>query len=85
VALGNVATSFDPAPVPGGPAGTFRITNEFTNTALQTIANPFAEVAELSGGNLLLNVRGRRRWSGCMLETRERRQQSFPIRYDHDR
>jgi hypothetical protein len=58
VAVGNLTTDFDPSPVPGGPAGTFRIAAEFINTSNQAIVNPFAEVVELSGGNLLLNADG---------------------------
>jgi hypothetical protein len=56
VAVANVKTDFDPTPVSNGPAGTFRITAEFTNTGTQTIGHRFAEVVELSGGNLLLNA-----------------------------
>ena len=58
VALGNMSTAFDPTPVPGGPAGTFRATAGFTNTSNQVILNPFVEVVELTGGNLLLNADG---------------------------
>lgn len=58
VAVGNVTTAFDPIPVPGGPAGSFRITAEFTNTSTQLIGHRFAEVVELSGDNLLLNADG---------------------------
>jgi hypothetical protein len=58
VALANVSTNWDSTPVPGGPAGTFRITAEFTNTSNQAIVHPFAEVVELTGGNLLLNADG---------------------------
>ena len=58
MALVNLTTAFDSASVSGGPAGTFRITAEFTNTSNQAIANPFAEVVELTGGNLLLNADG---------------------------
>ena len=58
VALGNLTTAFDPAPVPGGPAGTFRITADFTNTSNQAIVHPFLEVVELTGENLLLNADG---------------------------
>ena len=47
-----------PTPVPGGPAGTFRVTADLTNTSNQTILNPFVEVVELTGGNLLLNADG---------------------------
>jgi hypothetical protein len=58
VALANVSTNLDSTPVPSGPAGTFRITAEFTNTSTQAIVHPFAEVVELTGGNLLLNADG---------------------------
>jgi hypothetical protein len=58
VVLTNMSTDFDPTPVPGGPAGTFRITAEFTNTSAQLIGHRFAEVIELSGENLLLNADG---------------------------
>jgi hypothetical protein len=58
VAVGNLSTAVNPTPVPGGPAGTFRITAEFTNTSNQVIVNPFVEVVELTGGNLLLNADG---------------------------
>ena len=56
VALANVKTNFDPTPVPNGPAGTFRITAEFTNTGTPTIGHRFAEVVEFAGENLLLNA-----------------------------
>jgi hypothetical protein len=58
VALGNLTTAFDPTPVSGGPAGTFRITADFTNPSNQAIVHPFVEVVELTGGNLLLNADG---------------------------
>jgi len=58
VAVGSLSTAFDATPVPGGPAGTFRMTAEFTNTSNQAIVNPFVEVVELTGGNLLLNADG---------------------------
>ena len=50
--------TFDPSPVPGGPAGVFRIIAEFSNTSAQAIVNPFVEVVELTGENLLLNADG---------------------------
>ena len=56
VVVSNISSSFDPEAVPGGPAGTLRITAEFTNTSAQMIGHRFAEVVELSGGNLLLNA-----------------------------
>jgi hypothetical protein len=49
-------TSFDPTPVPAGPAGTFTITATFTNTSDTPLRFPFFTVTELSGGNLLLNA-----------------------------
>ena len=58
VALANITTAFDATPVPGGPAGTFRITADFTNTSNQAIVHPFLEVVELTGENLLLNADG---------------------------
>lgn len=58
VSVTNMTTAFDPTPVAGGPAGTFRITAEFTNNNSQPVAYRFAEVSELSGGNLLLNANG---------------------------
>jgi hypothetical protein len=58
VAVGNVSTDFDATPVPGDPAGVFRITTDFTNRSNQGIVNPFVEVVELPGGNLLLNADG---------------------------
>jgi hypothetical protein len=58
VAAGNVTTDFDPAPVSGAPAGTFRIIAEFTNTSSHPIRHRFAEVIEPGGGNLLLNADG---------------------------
>ena len=58
VSLANLSTDFDAAPVPGGPAGTFRITAEFTNASDRPIGHRFAEVVELTGGDLLLNADG---------------------------
>jgi hypothetical protein len=58
VTLANVSTALDSTPVPDGPAGIFRITAEFTNRSAQAIGYRFAEVVELSGGNLLLNAAG---------------------------
>jgi hypothetical protein len=48
-------TSFDPASVPGAPAGTFTISATFTNTSNSPLRFPFFIVKELSGDNLLLN------------------------------
>jgi hypothetical protein len=58
VTLGNLTTTFDPTPIPGGPVGAFRITADFTNTSTQAIVHPFVEVVKLTGGNLLLNADG---------------------------
>ena len=56
VALDVLSTAFDPTPVPGGPAGTLRISVEYRNNSGTTIAASFLEVSELSGHNLLLNA-----------------------------
>ena len=56
VALDVLSTAFDPTPVPGGPAGTLRISVKYTNNSGATIAPAFVEVSELSGQNLLLNA-----------------------------
>ena len=54
-----LTTSFNPDPVANAPAGTFTITATFTNKSSSPhILNPFFKVAELSGGNLLLNADG---------------------------
>jgi hypothetical protein len=58
VVVSNLSSAFDPEAVPGGPAGTLRITAEFTNTSAQMIGHRFAEVVELAGENLLLNADG---------------------------
>jgi hypothetical protein len=58
VALSPVETTFDPMPVSGGPAGTFTITATFTNTSSTPIHHLLFRVAQLSGGNLLLNADG---------------------------
>jgi hypothetical protein len=58
VVLANVSTAFDATPVPSGPAGTFRITAEFINMSTLPIGHRFAEVAEITAGNLLLNADG---------------------------
>jgi hypothetical protein len=52
----DLETASDPAPVPGGPAGTFTITATFTHTRDTPLRLPFFEVPALSGGNLLLNA-----------------------------
>ena len=49
-------TSFNSAPVPGAPAGTFTIGATFTNTSGTALRFPFFTVTELSGDNLLLNA-----------------------------
>jgi outer membrane protein assembly factor BamB len=54
----ELATTYNPTPVPNGPAGTFVIVAKFDNTSDKTIVNPFFEVIQLTGGNLLLNADG---------------------------
>src|SRR5262249_16635865 len=54
----GLQTSFDAAPVPGGPAGTFTVTATFTNTSTTPLHSLFFSVSELTGGNLLLNSDG---------------------------
>ncbi|GJQ57318.1 MAG: hypothetical protein SCALA701_01190 [Candidatus Scalindua sp.] len=65
----KIVTKFFPAPVAGGPAGTFIITAIFTNTNNTSIPifKPFFKVAELSGGNLLLNADGGAEGAGATL------------------
>ena len=58
VTLSSLATSFDPTPVDGAPAGTFTITATFTNTSSTVIHDPIFLVTQLSGGNQLLNADG---------------------------
>lgn len=58
VPLSGLKTSFDPTPVPNGPAGTFTITATFANTSTTNIRKPLFEVIKLTGGNLLLNADG---------------------------
>ena len=67
VSLGPVRTSFNPAPVPGGPAGTFTITSTLTNPSATPILNPFFQVIGLSGGNLLINADGGAGGAGARL------------------
>jgi hypothetical protein len=52
----SLDTTFDPTPVPGGPAGTFTITATFTNTSDTALRFPFFTVTALSGDNRLLNA-----------------------------
>jgi hypothetical protein len=54
----ELVTTYNPTPVPNGPAGTFVIVAKFDNTSDKTIVNPFFEVIQLTGGNLLLNADG---------------------------
>ena len=56
VNLDSLTTSFDPAVVPFGPAGTFTIQATFTNTSSAPVSSPVFRVTELSGGNLLLDT-----------------------------
>jgi hypothetical protein len=59
VTLVNVGSRFAPAPTPDSPAGTFVISATFRNDrAIPVIVDPFFEVVELSGENLLLNADG---------------------------
>ena len=50
-----MTTSFDPAPVVGGPAGTFTITAAFANASAGPIDDLLFHVNELSNGNVFLN------------------------------
>jgi hypothetical protein len=56
ISLSSSVTSFDQAPLPDAPAGTFGIASIFTNSSETEIVRPFVRVTELSGGNLLLNA-----------------------------
>jgi hypothetical protein len=56
--LANLNTAFDSTPLFNAPAGTFHIRAEFSNTSSQAILHRFAQVTELTGGNLLLNADG---------------------------
>ncbi len=58
VSVGNITTAFDPTPLSNAPAGTFSITAEFINSSAESIFHHFAEVSEISGGDLLLNADG---------------------------
>jgi hypothetical protein len=71
VVVSNISSGFDPKPVPGGPAGTLRITAEFTNTSTEVIGHRFAEVVELTGKNLLLNADGGTGGVGARLTLRD--------------
>ena len=54
----ELRTSFDAAPVPHGPAGTFTITATFTNTSNTPLRTLFFGVGQLTGGHLVLNADG---------------------------
>ncbi len=56
--LASLTQTRSQAAVPGGPAGTMTIRATFENTSSIPIGVPFFVVAELSGGNLLLNAEG---------------------------
>ncbi len=58
VSVGNITTAFDPTPLSNAPAGTFYITAEFVNASAESIFHHFAEVTEITGGDLLLNADG---------------------------
>lgn len=56
---GQRVTSYNPDPVPNGPAGTLTIKAIFSiKDGFPSIYRPFFKVVELSGGNLLLNADG---------------------------
>ena len=63
--------------MPGGPAGIFRITAEFTNTSNKAIVHPFVEVVELSGRNMLLNADGGAGGVGARVTTPDSATMSF--------
>jgi hypothetical protein len=67
VSLSVLTTSFDAAPGPSAPAGTFTITASFTNIGSVPLVRPFFRVTELSGGNVLLNADGGRGGVGASL------------------
>lgn len=54
----NISTSYDPTPVANAPAGVFTLSATFTNITSDTLKNIYFEVAQLTGGNLLLNADG---------------------------
>jgi len=57
VAVSVRSTSFDPAAVPNGPAGTFFIDATVTNTSSETLGGPVNLVVDkLTGGNRLLSA-----------------------------
>lgn len=58
VELSGLTTSFDPTPRPSAPAGTFTVTATFALAGPDPIRGPFFRVAELSGGNALVNADG---------------------------
>ena len=51
-------TQFNPIPVQGGPAGTFTVTATFQNSSADNLADLAFQVAQVTGGNLLLNADG---------------------------
>lgn len=56
--LVDVSTVYDPAPQPGAPAGVYTIESTFTNYTEVIVEEVYFSVAELTGGNLLLNADG---------------------------
>ncbi len=61
------ATSLNTTPTPNGAAGTFVVTVTFTNSSTTPLRKPFFQVAELSGGNVLINADGQAGGVGATL------------------
>ena len=58
LSLLDTKTNFSPTPVQGGPRGTFTITATFQNRSTDNVAQVAFQVAQITGGNLLLNADG---------------------------
>lgn len=56
--LDNITTSYNPTPVPDAPAGVYTISATFSNISATDIKDLFFNVAELTGGNVVLNADG---------------------------
>ena len=54
----TTTTRYNPAPVPGAPAGVFTIEATFVNRSATALTNLFFKVQRLSNNNLLLNAEG---------------------------